>query len=509
MQSKQFMPLFHLLLFNFLLASFQPAKTLLITNVWLLDGTGRNAYRGAVRIKDNTIQEVGNLQSTSTDDVIDGGGKMLTPGFIDTHSHHLQHLRSTPEGLALVNQGITSIVIGQDGNSLPMDSLESFFNQKKVAVNLASYTGHTSLREEVLGENNLLRAASEEEIRKMKKILAQEMSKGALGLSTGLEYEAAFYSSKQEILELAEETARWKGRYISHIRSEDVTLNDALEEIIQIGRKTGIPVQISHIKIGNRDDWGRSKKILEQLDQARKEGVQITADVYPYTFWNSTLRVLFPDRKYDHLESARLAVTKLCDPTASVLLHYLPHPSYENKTLEAIAVERKEEAAQTLIWLIKTAEDFNKKNPDYSGTLEAIAGKAMSDADLENFLVWKEANICSDGNAAGHPRGYGAFTRVLGKYVREKKLMSWEQAIHKMTGLAAAHLGWKDRGLIAPGQKADLVLFDPETVEDKASLQNHQAMSAGILGVWVNGQKVYENGKATGNFPGILIKASH
>ena len=162
-----------------------------------------------------------------------------------------------------------------------------------------------------------------------------------------------------------------------------------------------------------------------------------------------------------------------------------------------------------MIWLIRTAEEYKKMHPNYTGTLEAIAGKAMSEEDLENFIAWDASNICSDGNAAGHPRGYGAFTRVLGKYVREKKLLSWEQAIHKMTGLAAAHLGWDNRGLIAPGKIADLVLFDPELVDDRATLKNHQALSVGISMVWVNGQAVYENGKATGNYPGNLIRTHH
>lgn len=478
----------------------------LIKNVVVLDGSGKPGFNGGVRIKGNKIIAVGLLKEKRGEKVIDGKGCFLSPGFIDTHSHHLNHLKNNPAGIALTNQGITSIVIGQDGNSISMDSLANFFNHHRVAVNIATYTGHTTLREEAMGEKNILRAANLQELEQMKKRLADEMLKGSLGLSTGLEYEQAFYSSPLEVMELAKKAAYYHGRYISHIRSEDVTLDSALDEIIAIGRITGMPVQISHIKIGKLDYWGRSREILAKLDNERKTGNNITADVYPYTFWNSTLRVLFPGRDYENLESARMAVTKLCDPSGSVLLHFLPHPAYEHKTLAEIATERKEEVAATLIWLIKQAEEFRKTHPENNATVEAIAGKAMSEEDLETFLSWPQSNICSDGNAAGHPRGYGAFTRVLGRYVREKKLMSWEMAIYKMTGLAAAHLGWKNRGIITVGNYADLVLFDPKTVKDNASLENGTALSSGISGVWVNGKLVFEDQHPTNLLPGILLK---
>lgn len=491
---------------SFSLAQKSGSLSTLIKNVLIVDGTGKPAYKGAVRIQGNRIVATGALKEKKGEQVIEGNGQMLAPGFIDTHSHHLNHLKNNPNGIAVTNQGITTIVIGQDGNSLPMDSLEQFFNSHDVAVNIATYTGHTSLREEAMGENNLLRAASEMELEQMKINLASEMKKGSLGLSTGLEYEAAFYSSPFEVLELARVAASYQGRYISHIRSEDVSLDSALEEIIEIGRKTGMPVQISHVKIGKLDFWGRSSEILQKLNLERNAGNKISADVYPYTFWNSTLRVLFPGRDYENLESARMAVTKLCDPNSSVLLHFLPHPSYENKTLAAIATERKEETAITLMWLIRSADEFRKSHPDNTATIEAIAGKAMSEEDLEVFLSWSATNICSDGNAAGHPRGYGAFTRVLGRYVREKNLMSWEEAIYKMTGLAAEHMGWNDRGTIAVGQFADLVMFDPNTVEDKASLEDGKALSVGVSGVWVNGKPVYGKQFVRNELPGVLIR---
>jgi N-acyl-D-aspartate/D-glutamate deacylase len=482
------------------------SATTLVTNVKIIDGTGAATKKGAVRISADQILEVGDLKAIKNETIINGKGLVLAPGFIDAHSHHLSDLQKKSAGLSTANQGITTIVIGQDGGSYPMDSLEKDMKQIPVVANVASYTGHSSLREEVMGENDVLRKATQAEVDKMKNILAAELSKGALGLSTGLEYEQAFYSSRDEVLQLAQVAANANTRYISHIRSEDVTMADALDEIIQIGKITKMPVQISHIKLAKKSDWNTAPAILAQLEKARAEGVQITADVYPYTFWNSTLRVLFPARDYTNLASAQLAVTQLFDPTASYIVQYAPKPSYVGKTVTAIAKERNESEAQTLMSLVAIAANFKDKNPGYKGSIEAIAAKSMSESDVAKFIQWPFAVICSDGNGGGHPRGFGSFTRILGKYVREDKIMSLETAIYKMTGQTANYLGIKDRGIIEAGKKADLVLFNPETVIDHAVIGNSNALSTGIEMVWVNGQLIYKNQKATGLKPGVLIK---
>jgi N-acyl-D-aspartate/D-glutamate deacylase len=278
------------------------------------------------------------------------------------------------------------------------------------------------------------------------------------------------------------------------------------DEIIQIGKITKMPVQISHIKLAKKSDWGTAETILAQLEKARAEGVQITADVYPYTFWNSTLRVLFPARDYSNMASAQLAVTQLFDPTASYIVQFAPQPSYVGKTLSTIAKERNETDAQALINLVAMAADFKQKNPGYKGSIEAIAAKSMSDEDVAKFIEWPYAVICSDGNAGGHPRGYGSFPRILGKYVRTDKVIDLTNAIYKMTGQTAAYLGIKERGVIAVGKIADLVLFNPATVNDNATIMNSKAISDGIAMVWVNGSLVYKDQKATGNKPGTLIR---
>jgi N-acyl-D-aspartate/D-glutamate deacylase len=478
----------------------------IITNIQLVDGTGRPSKPASVRIVGNKIVAIGALKPNKMDQVIDGKGKILAPGFIDSHSHHFGDLNKNRQGLSTSSQGITTIVIGQDGNSYPMDSLINWMSVNPVVSNVASYTGQSSLREMTMGENDLYRNATSIEIDKMKSILATELEKGSMGLSTGLEYEASFYSSKQEVIDLAKVTAAHQGLYTSHIRSEDLHMDEAIDEIIEIGRQTKMPVQVSHIKIANKVNWGNASKVLAKLNQARKEGVNITADVYPYTYWNSTLRVLFPGKDFENLASAQMATNQLFDPNESVLVQFAPIPSYMGKTITAIGVERNESPAQALMSLIKIAEDFKKANPNYTGSVEAIAGKAMSEQDVKIFLAWPEAIICSDGNAGGHPRGYGAFTRVLGKYVREESVMPIEQAIYKMTGQSADFFGFKNRGRIAVGNYADLVLLDPTTVLDKADLKNSKALSTGIEMVWVNGTIVYKAQQSTGQQPGMLIK---
>jgi N-acyl-D-aspartate/D-glutamate deacylase len=482
-------------------------KTILIQNVIIVDGDAKPAYRASVLIQNSKIIQIGALKSTPiVDQVIDGKGKILAPGFIDSHSHHFGDLNKNKAGLSTSSQGITTIVIGQDGNSYPMDSLTKWMQTNPVVSNVASFTGQSSLREIAMGENDLYRKASDSEIAQMKSVLASELEKGSLGLSTGLEYEASFYSSKQEVLDLAKVTAAYKGLYTSHIRSEDLNMDEAIDEIIEIGRQTKMPVQVSHIKIANKLNWGTANLILKKLDEARKVGINISADVYPYTFWNSTLRVLFPGKDFDNLASAEMATKQLFDPNESFLVQFAPNPSYVGKTVTEISVLRNESPAQTLMSLIKIAEDFKKANPNYIGSIEAIAGKAMSEEDVKVFLSWPEAIICSDGNAGGHPRGYGAFTRVLGKYVRQEKLMLIEKAIYKMTGQSADFFGFKDRGRIAVGNFADLVLFDPSTVLDQANIKNSKALSTGIEMVWVNGTLVYQAQQSTGKQPGVLIK---
>jgi len=480
------------------------SATFLITNVKVIDGTGINIRDASVRIQGDKIIAVGNLKRLAGEDTINGSGKMLAPGFIDSHSHLFGSMDEHPDALAAVNQGVTTIVSGQDGDSDPIDTIIAAIKKTPVAINIATYTGQTSIRAMVMGDNNLNRQATEDEIEKMKPLLKAEMQKGSLGLSSGLEYAGAYFSSRHEVIELAKVAGAEGGRYISHIRSEDVAFQDAIDEIINIGRQAKLPVQVSHIKIALKDDWGSANNLLAKLQTARNEGINITADCYPYTFWNSTLRVLFPKTDYTNIASAEYAVEHTFDPAKSILVRYAPNPAYAGKTITEIALIRKEKPAQTIINLIAIVDTFEKAHPGANG-VEAIMGSSMAEDDVANLLAWPNTNICSDGANGGHPRGYGTFTRVLGYYVREKHIVSLPVAIQKMTSLSAEHVGLKNRGLIAPGYYADLVLFDPATVKDRSTAKDSKALSSGILSVWVNGKLVYKNKQVTAARPGMFL----
>ncbi len=466
----------------------------LVTNVQIIDGTGTPARKGALRIVNDLIKDMGDLTPFKNETIIDGKGFVLAPGFIDSHSHHERGLQEDPSAIAATSQGITSIVIGQDGESYPADTLKEQFKKHPVSINVATYTGHASLREKAM-KGNVLRPADSAEVATMKKLLTEDIKKGSLGLSTGLEYEEAFYSTPEEVIELAKTTAAAGGRYISHIRSEDVNISSSIEEIINIGREAKLPVQISHFKIALRSKWGSAATILARLQQARAEGIDITADCYPYTMWSSTPRVLFPKKDFDNAASALYATQELFDPSASVMTYFPANKSYEGKTITQIAAINNETDAQSLMRVVREAGDKGA----------AIAGASMLDEDVINFLQWNYTNLCSDGANGGHPRGYGAFTRFLGRYVREKKIMPLETAIYKMTALSAEHLGIRNRGLLAPGYFADLVLFDPATVADKSTMINSKALSSGISMVWVNGKIVYQQQQSTGAYPGRFI----
>ena len=471
--------------------------THLITNVNVIDGTGLPAFSGSVRIVNDRIRDIGPLTPFPNESVTDGKGKILAPGFIDSHSHHDWGFDKNPSATAVTNQGITTIVVGQDGGSTPIDSIMLAMKNVPVSVNVASYTGQAWLREKFM-KGGVLRKATAAEIDSMKVVLAREMDKGSLGLGTGLEYEAAFYSSRDEVIGLAKVAAAKGGRYISHLRSEDLNLEEAIDEIIDIGRQAKIPVQITHFKIAMRSKWGNSDKILRQLQTARLEGINITADVYPYTMWNSTPRVLFPKKDFDNLASAEFATRELFDPAASVMVRYSPNRAWQGKTVTEIATLNNESPAQGLLRIIRESTA-----PNQGAT---IVAKSMSETDISNFIKWPYSSICTDGTMSGHPRGHGAFTRVLGRYVREQKLMPLETAIQKMTSLAAENAGIKNRGVIAPGYFADLVLFDPDTIIDNATIENSTALSTGVHHVWVNGKLVYSEMKAVPNFSGRFVK---
>ncbi len=478
-----------------------PATTIIV-NARVLDGSGDQSRDVNVRIEGDRIAAVGDLEPAAGDTVVDADGLVLAPGFIDVHSHHDSRLFELPEALAAVNQGITTIVAGQDGgHQYPLAEFFAQLEASPAAVNVASYAGFGTFREEVMGED-YQRHATPDEVAEMKALLRTELEAGALGLSSGLEYDPGSFSTTEEVIELARLAAAHGGTYISHIRSEDRYFWEAIEEIIRIGREADLPVQVTHMKLAMNSWWGQAERLLTRLDEARASGVEITADIYPYRAWSTSftwLTTVFPDRDLDRRDGAEYILRDLLSPNDVLLPDFLPEPAYNGLTLAEIAEVRGSDVETTLMDLLKADTEM--------GSESLMIGFAMDEPDIEAIMAWPHAVICSDGGLDGsHPRGFGAFTRFLGRYVRERNVVSLEEGIRKMTSLSAEHLGITDRGSIAEGHYADLVLFDPETVTDRSTYEDPHVPSAGIEKVWVNGELVFDGGETTGNRPGRVIR---
>ena len=476
------------------LAAQQPTY---IRNARLIDGTGAHARVTTVRIDSGRIAAIG-AQPRPSDSVIDANGLVLAPGFIDSHSHHDRGLTSDRGALGAVSQGITTIVVGQDGgSSFPLRAFISRLERQPVAVNVASYVGHGTLRRRVMGDD-FARVATDAEVQRMANLLREEMEAGALGLSTGLEYDPGIYSAKSEVLALAKVAAAHGGRYISHIRSEDRDFWPALHELLDIGRDARIPVQVSHMKLAMRSLWGQGDRLIATLDSARRAGTDVTADVYPYTMWQSTLTVLYPKRNFTDRAETEFILREVAAPEDLVIGDFELNPAYEGKHVGEIATLRGSDPATTLMALIAESRAADAG--------ESVVARGMDERDIERLYRWPFASVSSDGALRGaHPRGFGSFPRVLGHYVRDRRVMTLEEAVRRMTSLPAKSLG-VDRGVIRIGAPADLVLFDPATVVDRATITEPHAPSVGIRSVWVAGQVVYDNGKVTGATPGRVLR---
>ena len=487
-----------------------PPHSFLIKGATIVDGTGSPGYMGSLRVADGVITDLtpddgaDALTPNDGEPVHDAAGLVLAPGFIDTHSHHDGGLLDEPTALAAVSQGITTIVAGQDGGSrFPIADFFAALEATPAAVNVASYAGHGTIRRRVMGDD-FRREATEAEVAEMQTLLEGELAGGALGLSTGLEYDPGIYASTDEVVALAMTAAAQGGRYISHMRSEDRALIEAIEETIDIARHARIPAQISHFKLAARGLWGRAAEILVRLDQARAEGLEISADVYPYEYWQSTMTVLFPERDFTDREAARYALEELVAPEGMIIARFGADTALEGKTLERIAAERGTDPVTTYIDLIAESRAARAEGRDGG---ENIVATSMDFDDIATLMSWPHTNISSDGGLRGaHPRGFGAYPRVLGRYVREQGRLGLEEAVHKMTALAARHMGLVGRGVLEPGAAADMVLFDPATVLDRATTAQPHLTATGIERVWVAGTVVYEDGAVTGALPGMVLR---
>ena len=477
----------------------------IIKNAVVYDGLGNNPVTADVRIENGIIDGVGAYEAKPGEKIWQANGLALAPGFIDPHSHHDTKLMQQPAPRSALGQGITTIVSGLDGGAssfgAPFVSIAhnySLFQKNPASINLAYFAPHDSYREIVMGDD-FKRAATKEELAQMKQMLRRDLEAGALGLSTGLEYEPSLYSVTEEVIELAKVAVEYGGKYSSHIRSEDIKVTEAIDELLAIARGANIPANISHIKLAMYAIHGDAASVLAKLDKARSEGLDITADIYPYDGWKAPMAILMPERDYTDRAAAEYALNSIAAPSSVTITNYEGEPSFVGKTLEDLATEKNMDPVDLLMELLQRAERENLN--------ERVIGRNIAEGDIEMFMKWPFTAITTDGGIDdSHPRGQGTFPRVLATYVGDKNLLSLSEAVRKMTSLPAKNLGITDRGILKSGLAADLVLFDPGTVQDHASFEDSLQYSTGIDAVWVNGELVWDKGDVTDARPGRIIR---
>lgn len=472
--------------------------TIAIVGATLIDGSGRApVVDSVVVLKDDTIVAAGKrgqVQVPAGARSIDGAGLVIAPGFIDAHNHSDRGFSTDPSAASQVSQGITTVVVGQDGGSpFPVGEFLQELDKNPLALNVLTFVGHATVRSRVMGEDTE-RLATPAEIEKMRQLVEQAMREGAMGLSSGLEYETGKPASTEEVVALAKAAGAHGGIYISHIRDEADKSFEALAEAIQIGREAHLPVQISHIKLGTLKVWGKAKQVVDLINKARSRGQDVTADCYPYDAWSSTIRVLIPSGRHDDPIDVARGLADVGGPANITIVSCRAHPDYEFKTLAEISKQEK----------ISPVELYMKIVRDGGA---GVVCQSMKDADIQVFYRQPWVMVSSDGGIGSrHPRGAGTYPRVLGRYVRELRWLSLPEAIRKMTSFPAARFKLHDRGLIRPGFRADLVLFDPARVIDRATFKDPQLVAEGVQRVFVNGVEVWHDGKPTGERPGRALR---
>ncbi len=472
-------------------------KSKVIVGAIVIDGSGRPGFRANVRIVGDRIARVGRFAPRADEEIIQARGMIVAPGFIDIHNHSQEGLEREPAATNQVSQGLTLLAVGPDGGSpWPVAEYLKKREEQKIAVNVLSFIGHATVRQQVMGKD-YDRAATPEEISKMAALVDQAMREGAFGLSSGLEYDVGRGATTEELIELARAASRHGGIYTTHMRDEEEGMLDALAEAIRIGREARLPVQISHIKMGNRNVWGQAHKAIALVNRAHRAGLDVTADCYPYTAWASTITVLVPNRHHDDKQEVEKDLQNVGGASHVLVTNCRAHPEFEFKNLEEIAASTNRTAVEAYQRIV------------HDGGASVVCS-SMNEADLRAFYVQRWVMVASDGGIGSrHPRGSGTFTKVLGRFVREQHWLTLPEAVRKMTSLPAKRLGLTDRGLIREGMKADLVIFDPKRVIDRSTFKEPQLLSEGVERVFVNGEPVWENGKVTGLMPGEIIRKQH
>lgn len=496
---------------------------ILIRNGKIIDGTGNSWYYGDIAIRDGKILKTGRSLSFQAKKIIDAKGLVVSPGFIDVHTHLEGDEVKDPNATNFILDGVTTCITGNCGSSgVDIGKYLDWIDSLKLSINVASLVGHNDVRKAVMGRAN--RDATPEEMKKMETIVDNAMRGGAVGLSTGLIYIPGTYTKTAEIVSLAKVAAKYNGVYASHMRDEGDSVTQAIEEALTIGREADIPVQISHFKLSGQHNWGRSRTTVAMIESARKEGIDVTIDQYPYTASSTSISTLIPDeiladgqdsikarlqkpeiRKYViNAMLARLKKRKLKHFSYAVVAYYAADTTYNGKSIEQINLlkGRKHKAKEEALTVIDIM---------MNGGASAVF-HGMGDEDVKRIMRYpynmfaSDATIRTFGFGFPHPRGYGTNARVLARYVREEKVISLEEAIRRMTSLPAQKFQLVDRGLIKEGMAADIVVFDELNVKDLSTFEKPHAYSTGFQFVLVNGKLTVENGRHLGVRAGVALR---
>lgn len=500
---------------------------LVIRNARIVDGTGNPWYRADVAVKGDTIARIAPSIAQPARRVIDAHDHVLSPGFIDVHTHAARGIFERPTADNYIRQGVTTVFEGLDGFSvgIPHGTVKTFLAKLEAtprSINIGAFLGQGSVREAVLGLVN--RKATPEEIVQMRKLVAQGMRDGAWGLSTGLFYVPGNFTPLEEVAELQKEVAPYHGVHMSHMRDEASGVVDSVKETIEIGVQGGVPTHVSHHKTMGKSAWGKSAETLKLIDEARARGIDVTMDQYPYAASSTTIQsALLPqwameggikqasqrvkdpaERAKIRAETAKLIATDRGggDPHNVQIVQCTWDESLNGKRLDEVTKQRGQEptlenAAETVMWMVE--------NGGCRGVYHAIG-----EEDIDRIMRHPATMIASDGEVATgrgaiHPRSYGTFSRVLGVYVHDRHVLTLEDAVRKMSSLPAQRVGLFDRGVLRPGLKADLVIFDPDRVHDVATYDNPHQYAVGYDSVIVSGQVVFENGAMTAARPGVVL----
>lgn len=489
----------------------------------IIDGSGNPWYEADVGIRGERVVAIGDLSNSTASQVIDASGLIVSPGFIDPHTHALQGIFDVPNAESSLLQGVTTLTDGNDGASpYPIDEHYRAIEEKQISPNWAVFVGQGTIRKLVIGEDD--RAASPTELQRMKDMVASAMEQGALGISTGLFYLPGSFTPTEEVVELSKVVAEYNGIYISHLRDEAAELLDSVAETIHISEQANIPVQLTHHKVIGVGNWGTSADSLAMVDEARARGIDITMDQYPYTAGQTRIVALVPQwaqeggkermlARFNGAETRQTVKAGIVDrilydrgggDPKNVSISRNPRDrSMEGKDLAQLTQERgmsptPENAADVVMDIVSnggaTVVFHHLGNEDVDRIMRHPVTAIGSDGPLSVF-----------GVGAPHPRQYGTFARVLGYYVRERGIISLEEAVRKMSSLSAQRLGIRDRGLLVEGYFADIAIFDSEEIRDMATFEDPHQYAVGMKYVLVNGELVVEQGKHTGRRPGKIL----